>query len=41
MCDQSYWSVLYCGAVLCFNFAKFVNLENLSILDLALSGLKG
>ena len=32
---------LYCGAVYLFNFTQFVNLENLSILDLALSGLKG
>ena len=39
-CDhslESYWAVLY----LFFNFTQFVVLENLSVLDLALSKVKG
>ena len=37
---ESCRAVLYCGAVCFFNFTLFVILENLSILDLVLSGVK-
>ena len=30
-----------CFTVLCFNFTQFVILKNVSVLDLALSGVKG
>ena len=43
-CDNSYEScltVLYCGAVCFFKFTQFVIEEHLSILDLALSRVKG
>ena len=35
---ESCWAALYCGVF--FNFTQFVILENLSIFDLALSGVK-
>ena len=34
-------TLLWCFGVVRFNFTQFVILENLSILDLALSGVKG
>ena len=36
-----HWKTVDCGVVCFFNFAQFVILVNLSILDLALSGVKG